>query len=154
MGFEQRAQCFDAHAQVENAVGEVSTNGGEHFSAQSVGRLHPALFRLPRRLYGAERSTRRIGGSQFGECQALAKDRGGSERESSSVRKLASVEPESLLIEVAEQMKRFDRHVGAAQHALQKAPIVLQSVGVNGANGVGVGVVDHLVNVFPLKTDV
>ena len=48
-----------------------------------------------------------------------------------------------LLIEIAEQMKRFDRNVGALQPAFQERPEVFHAVSVNLSVHVGYGVVDH-----------
>jgi len=41
------------------------------------------------------------------------------------------VETERLFVKIAEQMERFDRHVGALDGALQEIPEVLQPVGVD-----------------------
>ena len=59
----------------------------------------------------------------------------------------AIVETERLLVKVAEQMKRFDRHVGALDGALQEAPEVFEPVGVDIAFGVALGMVDDVVDV-------
>ena len=53
------------------------------------------------------------------------------ERETHGVSTLAVVETEGLLVEVAEEMERFDRHVGALEGSLQETPEVLQAVDVN-----------------------
>ena len=62
----------------------------------------PVHLCFPRRLYGADRSTRRIGRSQLVEGEPLAEHGSGSDRESGSVSQLPGVEPERLLIEVTE----------------------------------------------------
>ena len=36
-----------------------------------------------------------------------------------------------LLVQIAEEVERFDRHVGSADTALQKRPEVLKAVGVD-----------------------
>ena len=41
------------------------------------------------------------------------------------------VVPERLLIEVAEQMERFDAHIGSADASLQQAPEVLKAIGMD-----------------------
>src|SRR5207245_10134012 len=51
--------------------------------------------------------------------------------ETSGVVGLARVEPEDLLVEIPEQVKRLDIDLGAVQAALQQPPEVLDSVGVN-----------------------
>jgi hypothetical protein len=43
---------------------------------------------------------------------------------------LAVIVPEGLLIKVTEQVKGFNRNVGAVQAALQKTPEVFQPVGL------------------------
>ena len=48
-------------------------------------------------------------------------------------------------------MERFDRNVGAIDAALQKAPEILQSVGVNIPVDILDGVIDDLVRVSAAK---
>jgi hypothetical protein len=55
------------------------------------------------------------------------------------------VETERLLVQVAEQVKRFDAHVGAVEAPLQQRPEVLAAVRVDRAVRVGFGLVDHFV---------
>jgi len=57
------------------------------------------------------------------------------------------VESERLFIKVAEQMKRLNAHIGAAQGSLHEAPKVLNAVGMDDATDVFFGVIDNLVNV-------
>ena len=52
-----------------------------------------------------------------------------------------------LLIQIPEQVKRFDRYVSAVDSALEQAPIVFQPVGVNLSIDVFDGVVDDLMRV-------
>ena len=59
----------------------------------------------------------------------------------------AFVESERLLIEVAKQIERFNRDVGALDGAFQETPEVLAPVGMDFAVHVGFGVVDHVVGV-------
>jgi len=49
-----------------------------------------------------------------------------------------------LLVEVAEQMKRLDTHIGSVNSAFLKAPVVLKAIGVNFPVYVGHGMVDNL----------
>ena len=44
---------------------------------------------------------------------------------------LAEVVPESLFVKIPEQVERFNADVGALQSALQKAPKVFESVGMD-----------------------
>ena len=60
---------------------------------------------------------------------------------------LRLIKPERLLVKVAEQMERFNGHVGALKGALQQAPEVLQPVGVDLPINVRLGVVDDVVDV-------
>lgn len=83
---------------------------------------------------------------QGGIGEALAEHSRARFKESQAVALLAIVEPIRLLVEVAEQMERFNRHVGALDGALQQAPEVLAPVGVNLAVYVLFGMVDHAVD--------
>jgi nitrilase len=60
---------------------------------------------------------------------------------------LAVVVTESLLIEVAEEMKRFDAHIGSVDTALQQRPEVFKAVGVDAPVHIFNGVVHNLVRV-------
>ncbi len=55
------------------------------------------------------------------------------------------VETPRLLIQVAKQMERLDAHISSSDTALQEAPEVFESVGVNASVNVAFGVVDNLV---------
>ena len=63
---------------------------------------------------------------------------------------LAFVEPESLFVQIPEEMPRSHGHVASAQHSLEQRPEILDSVGMYAAFDVANGVVDRLVNVFPV----
>ena len=65
---------------------------------------------------------------------------------------LRVVEAKRLFVQVAEQMERFDAHVGALHGALQERPEVLQAVGVDLPVHVGFGVVDDVVDVAALSS--
>src|ERR1019366_4232212 len=54
---------------------------------------------------------------------------------------------EHLLIKVTKQMKWFDTHVGPADAALQQAPKVFESIGVNLSVNIFLGVVNNFVGV-------
>jgi len=49
-------------------------------------------------------------------------------------------------------MERFDADVGSSDAALQKAPIVFESVGVDVPTNVGFSMVNHVVDVFGVQT--
>src|SRR6266852_2171588 len=66
----------------------------------------------------------------------------------------AIVVPENLLIEVAEKMEWFNRNVRALQAAFQKAPEVLQPVRVHLPVYVAFGMVNRLVKIVAVKTNV
>jgi len=55
-----------------------------------------------------------------------------------------------LFIEVAEQVERLDRYVGALDGTLQETPEVLQAVGVNMSVNVRLGVIDDAVDLSTL----
>jgi hypothetical protein len=64
----------------------------------------------------------------------------------------AVVVAERLLIEVAEQMKRFDTHIGSVNATLQQAPVVLQLIGVYASVYVLDCMVNNLVSVLASKS--
>src|SRR6266496_2118829 len=61
------------------------------------------------------------------------------------------VKPERLLIQISEQMKRLDVHIGPFDSALQQRPKVFKAISVNMTLGAGLRMVDHLMNVFVRK---
>jgi len=63
--------------------------------------------------------------------QALSDDGRRGVRVSLGVRHFPVVEPEALLVKIAEQVKRLDRHVSAVNRTLQQRPEILAAVGVN-----------------------
>src|SRR5690242_1015704 len=90
------------------------------------------VFLLPRRKYGADRSARlrQVIASERVKGEPLAEHITCSERETCEIRQFAHVEPKRLLVKVTEQMERLNAHIGAMQHPLEQAPVVLQPVGV------------------------
>jgi hypothetical protein len=66
----------------------------------------------------------------------------------------AIIESKCLLIDITEQVKRFDAHVGAVQSALQKAPEVLHAVGVDVLAYVLFSVVDDLMYELLIKAPI
>src|SRR5438132_1327413 len=84
--------------------------------------------------------------------QALADDCLAHLDESLSVSHLASIEPERLLIEVAKQMERFDRDIGALDGALQERPEVFEAVDVDLPIDVSLRVVNDLVDVILVQS--
>ena len=63
------------------------------------------------------------------------------------VHALAIVVPERLLVQIPEQMIRFDGNVRTAKRSLEQAPEILQSIGVNFT----ANILDSMVNHFVLK---
>lgn len=63
--------------------------------------------------------------------QAFAKYRRKRFRESLAIGRPAIIKPESLLVQIAEEMKRIDANVGSFQAALEKRPEILDPVSVN-----------------------
>ena len=115
--------------------------------------LQAFFFLFPHRCRGRIGSSRRLGlhlPGEHGIGDALADSGFRSLQEAPAVvvLVLSLVEAEGLLVEVAEEMKGLDAHIGSIDGALQKAPEVLDAVGVNVAANVGLCVVDDLVFEF------
>ncbi len=70
---------------------------------------------------------------------------------SSIVRQFAEVKPEHLFVQIPEQVKLFHAYVGSLESALEQAPEVFQSIGVNLPVNVFFGMVNDLVleSLFP-----
>lgn len=74
--------------------------------------------------------------------------------ESAKVIIFAIVETKTLLIDVTEEMERFDANIGSANRALEQAPKVFDSIGMHVATDICFHVVDDVVGVFLIKTDI
>jgi len=85
---------------------------------------------------------------------ALPFNAGQRAHETVAVISLAIVVPERLLVQVTEQMERFDRDVGSPQTTLQQRPDIFDPVRVNLADRIGFGTVDDVVNVLGIKARV
>src|SRR5262249_47433922 len=84
--------------------------------------------------------------------QPSADDAGNRKTEAICIRQIAAmVEAEYLFIQIPEQVKRFDAHVGPFERTLQERPVVFQPVRVNLPIDVGLGVVDDAVDVAALS---
>src|SRR4051794_10464016 len=94
----------------------------------------------------SRRSRGLIRPSQVGVGEPLSDDTPYGVNEPTNVFGAPVVESVYLLIEVAEQMERFNRNVGALNATLQQAPEVLQPVGVDLPLGVAFGVVNDLMD--------
>jgi hypothetical protein len=81
------------------------------------------------------------------EGKTLADDAGDGQAEAFAVGQLAIIEPEGLFIEVAEQVKRFDRNIGAVQTAFQKRPEIFAAISMD----VAANIFDGMVNDFMLE---
>src|SRR5579885_165018 len=79
---------------------------------------------------------------EFRISEALASDLTNTGIEALSVTHLPIVVAERLFVDIAEQLERFDAHVGAVQSAFQQAPEVFHGVGVDFA----VRVLDRVVD--------
>src|SRR6266545_1686251 len=79
--------------------------------------------------------------------KALADDRGQYVSEPLAVSLLPRVEPEGLFVQIAEQVKGLDAHVGALDRPLQESPEVLHPIRVDAALDVGFRVVDDAMGV-------
>ena len=67
---------------------------------------------------------------------------------------LTIVEPKALLVKVPEQMKRYDRNVGALNGALRQRPEVFATVGMHVPGHVALGIIDDVVRVVSVKASV
>lgn len=74
--------------------------------------------------------------------------------EAGNVFGLAVVEPVHLFIEVAEQMERLNTHVRSFDCSLKQTPEVFQSVGVDVTSGITDRMVNDLVGVVFIQSDV
>src|SRR5438128_1253643 len=64
---------------------------------------------------------------------------------------LRSFEPERLLIQIPEQMKRLNVYIRSLQRALEQRPKVFQGINMNVSLGVRDRMINHLVRVFVCK---
>ena len=91
----------------------------------------------------------------LGKSQALSNNSGCEFAETITVvHILPMIEAESLLVNVAEQVKRLDADIGTAQPALQQTPEVLQAVSVHIPDGVGFSVIDKVMSKFSAESKV
>ncbi len=67
---------------------------------------------------------------------------------------LPVVKPESLFIDVAEQVKWLDRNIGSVQPTLQETPEILHAVRVDISTNIRFGVVDDLMNVLRFQSPI
>ena len=84
---------------------------------------------------------------QLHPCEATAYGPLTNDPQPLGIGQLPMVEPERLLIDVAEQVEGLSADVGSCQAALEQAPEVLHPVSVDGAPDVFFGVVDDLVGI-------
>src|SRR5579871_1165080 len=92
---------------------------------------------------------------QLGVGKALANNLANQITEAVTIlHRLAVIEAKRLFVNVAEQVKRLDAHIGAVQCALKQAPKVLQAVGMDVSDYVGFRMVDNVVDVVSLKAKV
>ena|SRR6266850_1628486 len=84
--------------------------------------------------------------SDFGIGETLSEDmRSDMLKSQAIVSQLPEVVAEHLLIQVAEEMERFHANVGSFESALEQAPEVFESVGVNLPVNIRLGMVNDLV---------
>src|ERR1700726_699829 len=70
------------------------------------------------------------------------------------IRELAIVVAKRLLIQVAEQMERFNADIRATDPALEQAPKVFESVGMDTTVNISLRMVNHLVRVVASQTPI
>src|ERR1700731_1656444 len=80
--------------------------------------------------------------------QAFADDTAHNFNKPASVVVFALVEAKRLLVQISEQMKRFDRNIRAFDASLEQRPKVFQAVSVNVSLRVALRVIYHLMHVF------
>lgn len=88
---------------------------------------------------------------QFFVGQPLSRNGLDGLNEPVSIFTLALVEPERLLVKIAEQMKRLNANIRAFDRTLQKTPKVLNAVRVNISPNILNGMVNNLMDVFSVK---
>src|SRR2546430_2715969 len=94
-----------------------------------VKRRNGASYDLRRRLPRLCRKfARSLLSDQFDVFEPLSNDADDTFKEPARVRVLALVEPECLLVQIPEQMKRFHTNVSPANATLEQAPKVFQAV--------------------------
>jgi len=83
--------------------------------------------------------------SNLGKGEALSEDvRSNVLKASAVMGQFAEVVAENLFVKVAKKMERLDRNIGSLQLALEQAPEVFETIGVNLSVNVLFGMVDHL----------
>lgn len=101
--------------------------------------------RLP--LLRSRRSKRGLLTDETLAGQASTNDGAEHAQEPGAVVALPRVVAERLLVQIPEQMKRFNADVGAFDRPLEQAPEVLQPIGVDVPPHIGFGMADDLVGV-------
>ena len=112
------------------------------------------FFRRPLRGDPSRRSGGRILTDQLTIGQATTGDRSKGNGEAVRIIALAVVEPEDLLIEVAEQMERFHADISPLDPALEQAPEVFDGVGMHGAPHVFNGMIHDLMGILTPQSSV
>src|SRR5438034_10051772 len=98
---------------------------------------------LPRRCRGRWKLTTILLTNGVRVTQSFADISSESREEASLVVVFSFIEAKGLFIQVSEQMKGFDVHVGSFQGALEQAPEVFQTVRMDVTLGVANSVVDN-----------
>lgn len=125
----------------DGSEGQAKTQG------QALGFVLPASLALrPLPLLGLFLA------SEFVPRQAATGDLGAYDGEPLRVGQLASVVPEGLFVQIAEQVERLDADVGSMQLALYQRPEVLHRVRVNIALGVFNSMVNYLMREVAVKS--
>src|SRR2546428_3186926 len=110
------------------------------------------MFRLPRGSLVGQARRRTDLASYFHIGQALSeKVRSDMLKASAIVRQFPEVVAKHLFIQIPEQMKRFDAHVGALNAALENAPEIFEAVGMNAALHISASMVNDAVLVMMLQ---
>ncbi len=125
---------------------------------RSLGGVTHRFLRLPRWWCGlllrSRRSGQQVAPDEILVGQPLADDVASHCDEPLGVATLAIIEPDGLLVQVAQHMERVNADVGALDGALETAPEVLQAIGVDLAPHVLDGVVDEVVPELLAQADV
>src|SRR5208282_5283596 len=83
---------------------------------------------------------------------ATVQNRASDANESLAIIRFAVVVAVRLLVQVPEQMERFDADIGSLESALQEAPEILDLVRVHVAINVTLCVIDDLMNVVAVES--
>lgn len=125
-------------------------------SSRSRLKVESARPRVPRpcRTVSPRRLHRRDFAGQLLVSEPPASGLAKCPREAIAVICLAVVVPESLFVQITEQMEGFDAHVSTFQSTFQERPEILDPVRVDISLHIALGVIDHVMDVLAIKSEI